>query len=45
MLNHPTLDNLKTLKLHGMIEGLQDQVQHPAIDQMSFEERLRFIGG
>jgi hypothetical protein len=43
MLNHPTLDNLKTLKLHGMIEGLQDQVQHPAIDQMSFEERLGLL--
>ena len=43
MLNHPTLDKLKTLKLHGMIEGLQDQVQHPAIDQMSFEERLGLL--
>ncbi len=43
MLNHPTLDKLKTLKLHGMIEGLKDQVQHPAIDQMSFEERLGLL--
>jgi DNA replication protein DnaC len=43
MLNHPTLDKLKTLKFHGMIQGLQDQAQHPAIDQMSFEERLGLL--
>lgn len=39
MLNHPTLDKLKTLKLYGMIQGLLNQVEHPAIDQMGFEER------
>jgi DNA replication protein DnaC len=43
MLKHPTLDKLKTLKLHGMIEGLQDQAQHPASEQMSFEERLGLL--
>jgi len=43
MLNHPTLDKLKTLKFYGMIQGLQDQAQHPAIDQMSFEERLGLL--
>jgi hypothetical protein len=43
MLNHPTLDNLKTLKLVGMIQGLHDQAQHPAINQLSFEERLGFL--
>ena len=43
MLNHPTLDKLKILKFHGMIQGLQDQAQHPAIDQMSFEERLGLL--
>ena len=43
MLNHPTLDKLKTLKLYGMIQGLLNQEQHPAIDQMSFEERLGLL--
>jgi len=43
MLNPPTLDKLKTLKFHGMIQGLQDQAQHPAIDQLSFEERLGLL--
>ena len=35
MLNHPTLDKLKPLKLYGMIQCLLNQVQHPAIDKMS----------
>jgi hypothetical protein len=34
MLNHPTLDKLNTLKFYGMAQGLQDQAQHPAIDQL-----------
>lgn len=31
MLNHPTLDKLKTLKLYGMIQGLHilAQPEHP----------------
>ena len=43
MLNHPTLDKLKTLKFYGMIQGLHDQAQHPAIDQLSYEERLGLL--
>ena len=43
MLNHPTLDKLKTLKLLGMIEGLQDQTRQSAIESMSFEERLGLL--
>lgn len=43
MLNHPTLDKLKTLKLYGMLQGLLNQEQHPAIDHMSFEERLGLL--
>ena len=43
MLNHPTLDKLKALKLQGMAQGLIDQAQHPAIDQLSFEERLGLL--
>lgn len=43
MLNHPTLDKLNTLKCHGMAQGLIDQTQHPAIDQLSFEERLGLL--
>jgi DNA replication protein DnaC len=43
MLNHPTLDKLRTLKFYGMIQGLHDQAQHPAIEQLSFEERLGLL--
>jgi len=31
MLNHPTLDKLKTLKFYGMIQGLQDQRNTPLL--------------
>jgi hypothetical protein len=41
MLIHPTLDKLKSLKFYGMAQGLQEQAQHPAIEQLSFEERLK----
>lgn len=43
MLNHPTLDKLKALKCHGMVQGLIDQAQHPAIEQLCFEERLGLL--
>ena len=43
MLNHPTLDKLKQLKSYGMAQGLQEQVQHPAIEQLGFEERLGLL--
>lgn len=43
MLNHPTLDKLKQLKFYGMAQGLQEQVQHPAIEQLGFEERLGLL--
>lgn len=43
MLNYPTLDKLKALKLPGMVQGLLDQAQHSAIDQLSFEERLGLL--
>ena len=43
MLNYPTLDKFKALKLPGMVQGLLDQAQHSAIDQLSFEERLGLL--
>ena len=43
MLTHQTLDKLKTLKFYGMAQGLQEQAQHPNIDQLSFEERLGLL--
>ena len=40
MLTNPTLETLKALKLHGMLEALEEQQQTPAIQGLSFEERI-----
>ena len=39
MLHHPTLDQLQTLRLHGMYHALVEQMQRPEITTLSFEER------
>jgi DNA replication protein DnaC len=43
MLNHPTLEKLKCLKLIGMAEGLQEQMASSRYDSLSFEERLGLL--
>ncbi|WBA82349.1 IS21-like element helper ATPase IstB [Endozoicomonas sp. GU-1] len=40
MLLNPTLEKLQTLKLSGMYEALNEQLNSPDIEQMSFEERF-----
>jgi len=43
MLIHPTLDHLRALRLTGMAKGLQEQLQMPEVDSLSFEERLGLL--
>lgn len=43
MLRHPTLENLQMLKLFGMVRALGEQMEHPEIEQLSFEERLGLL--
>ncbi len=43
MLNHPTVDKLRTLKLTGMLQALTDQQNLPEITPLSFEERLGLL--
>jgi DNA replication protein DnaC len=43
MLTNPTIETLKSLKLHGMIEALEEQQQTPALQGLSFEERIALI--
>lgn len=43
MLNHPTVDQLHTLRLSGMARALVSQAQNPEIGQLSFEERLGLL--
>ena len=43
MLNHPTLEKLQSLKLAGMLKALDEQMQMPECEALSFEERLGLL--
>jgi DNA replication protein DnaC len=43
MLNHPTLDKLHALKFTGMAHALNEQMDQPDIEQLSFEQRLGLL--
>ena len=43
MLSNPTIETLKSLKLQGMIQSLEEEQQTPAIHALSFDERLALI--
>jgi DNA replication protein DnaC len=43
MLTHPTLDKLQKLRFTGMARGLEEQMQMPQINSLSFEERLGLL--
>lgn len=43
MLIHPTLDTLQALRLSGMAKALQEQMNMPDINELSFEERLGLL--
>jgi len=39
----PTLETLQRLRLMGMYDALQEQLQQPATGNLSFEERLGLL--
>src|SRR5208283_6201495 len=43
MLLHPTIDNLRYLKLTGMIEALESQMQTPEALDMPFDDRFGLL--
>ena len=43
MLNEQTFDKLYALKLIGMAEGFQEQLEQPSFGGLSFEERLGML--
>ena len=43
MLVHPIIDKLSDLRFTGMVHALQEQMQMPDIDRLSFEERLGLL--
>jgi len=42
MLNHPTLDKLRALKLTGMADAFREQLTQPTPD-LDFESRLSLL--
>jgi len=43
MLTHPTLEKLHSLKLSGMANALEDQIQMEDLKELTFEERLGLL--
>jgi hypothetical protein len=43
MLNHPTLDKLQTMKLHGLAEAFRAQLETTDTNALTFEERLAML--
>jgi DNA replication protein DnaC len=43
MLTHPTVDQLRALRLEGMIQALEEQRRDPNILDLDFEERLALL--
>jgi DNA replication protein DnaC len=43
MLMHPTLDQLRALRLDGMAQALEEQLQSAGIDDLCFEDRLALL--
>ena len=43
MLNVPTMDKLRSLKFHGMLKGLEEQMASKSYQKLSFEERLGLL--
>lgn len=43
MLTQQTLTQLRSLKLSGMADALQEQLTQPSMSAMSFEERMGLL--
>jgi len=43
MLNHPTIDALKSLRLSGMAKSFEEQLKLPDVHKLTFEERLALM--
>ena len=43
MLTHPIMEKLQSMRFFGMVKSLEEQIQMPDIEQLSFEERLGLL--
>ena len=43
MLIHPTLERLRSIRLHGMADAYAEQVEQAEVDSLTFDERLGLL--
>ena len=43
MLMEPTLEKLYDMKLHGMAQAFKEQLHHPSVNDLSFDERFSLL--
>ena len=43
MLMEPTLEKLYDMKLNGMAQAFKEQLQHPTVNELSFDERFSLL--
>jgi DNA replication protein DnaC len=43
MLREPTLEKLYDMKLNGMAQAFKEQLQHPTVNELSFDERFSLL--
>jgi DNA replication protein DnaC len=43
MLREPTLEKLYDMKLNGMAQAFKEQIHHPAVNELSFDERFSLL--
>jgi len=43
MLNNPTVEKLRSLKLSGMVKALEEQIGIPDLKELTFEQRLGLL--
>jgi len=43
MLYQPIMDNLASMKLGGMLDGLREQTESPQYKKLSFEDRFGLL--
>ena len=43
MLTEPTLEKLYDMKLNGMAQAFKEQLHHPSVNEISFDERFSLL--
>ena len=43
MLTEPTLEKLYDMNLNGMAQAFKEQLHHPSLNELSFDERFSLL--